>query len=68
MIKKSMRVVFQNEETKFALEDLAQELGLSLNTLVNHVLEAELSDTSRKTLQLLKDIAEYQKYIGGEIA
>ncbi|MDU1848463.1 MAG: hypothetical protein E6778_23405 [Niallia nealsonii] len=56
-----MRLQFEDDEMKNKLIDLAKDLGLSLNALVNKILSARFSDKDSKYLQLMIEIAEFKK-------
>lgn len=63
MKKVEMRLQFKDPALKINLEDLAADVELSLNALVNVILAASFSDSDRKKLQLLLDIAEFKRSV-----
>lgn len=65
MKKSSMRLQFNEPNVKKQLEELAVQLEVSLNQLVNMICTAEVSEVGRKSFQLHKDIAEYKRVVEG---
>lgn len=56
MKKKEMRLVFENPYLKSNLEDLANNMEISLNSLVNMICAAEFYEDDKKTFELFKEL------------
>lgn len=61
MKKKEMRLQFENPDLKSKLEDLAKQLDVSLNHLVNMICAAEFSEQDKKVFELFKGISSLKE-------
>lgn len=68
MKKKEMRLQFNDADLKEKLDELASEMDVSLNFLVNMICSAHFFEEDRKRLDLMMELVELKRKASTEQA